>query len=334
MNVGYSPNQRRGGFTLVELLVVIAIIAVLMGLLVPAVMRLMTKGPEVQVQSEISQLATAIENFKKTYNVSYIPSQIKLCEFYQDYNQNNQLDKDSITYLLMLWPNLMQPDPASPGNGPIWRYGGIDWSGTGIQTNGWAAPSRFWVLEGHQCLVFFLGGIPIQGTPAGVMGFSSRDYDPAATGISGWGQKAQPTGRKGPFFEFKSDRLVKISTAGTQKNGALFYSYVDPFGTNKPYLYFSNYGTRNGYNSPLTSKYPTGDNAAFGPAPYGVQPYYERNTPVVFLNPSLFQILSAGADGNFGPGGQYTSATAGGLPTAAKDDHSNFTNGAVLAAGQ
>jgi hypothetical protein len=265
-------------------------------------------GPASKTQFEISTLATAIENFKKTYNVDYIPSQIKLCEFYGDYKSNDQLDKDTVKYLLMLWPNMMTPDPNDPEHQPVWRLRGIDWNGNGKTENGSV------ILEGDQCLVFFLGGIPDQGPVPGVLGFTQSDRDPADLNQRG--------NRKGPFFEFQTHRLIKrLNTAGGK---ALFYSYADACSKNQPYVYFSNYGTRNGYNSPLTKKYPTPDSSL------GVEPYYEKKELPLFLNPSLYQIISAGADGVFGPGGQWTPATASQIAPAGRDDHSNFTNGARL----
>jgi prepilin-type N-terminal cleavage/methylation domain-containing protein len=66
----------RLAFTLVELLVVIAIIGILIGLLVPVLMGVMRKGPQLETTYEIGQLDTAIQTFKQTFNVDYIPSQI------------------------------------------------------------------------------------------------------------------------------------------------------------------------------------------------------------------------------------------------------------------
>jgi hypothetical protein len=266
-------------------------------------------GPAVLTQIEINQLATNIEVFKAAYKVRYIPSQIRLCEFFQHYDQDKQLDRDSIAYLRTLWPQILDPDPREDGQ-VVWRCQGIDWNGNGKTEHGNV------ILEGDQCLVFFLGGIPDQGVEPGVLGFAPDDRDPA-----GLNQRA---GRKGPFFEFSPNRLFKRLTTDGGKAG--YYSYADPYGTKQPYVYFSCYDKRNGNNSPLTSKYVTPDSTL------GVEPYYSSKSPPDFCNPQSYQIISAGLDGQFGPGGLWISAKAEEIARAGRDDKSNFNDGARLGA--
>jgi prepilin-type N-terminal cleavage/methylation domain-containing protein len=68
MKLKSSANAlKRGGFTLIEMLVVIAIIAILIGILTPALRSSMDKAKRARVQAEVNSIKTSIQGFVNDY---------------------------------------------------------------------------------------------------------------------------------------------------------------------------------------------------------------------------------------------------------------------------
>jgi prepilin-type N-terminal cleavage/methylation domain-containing protein len=291
MKLARNPRSRRGGFTLIELLVVLGIILILVSLTATAVMKFMLKGPELRARNDISGLANAVQTFQSDFKVDYLPSRIRLREdlAYDLGNANpaiRQYESDSFQYLKRLWPRLA----GTNHNGTV----GVDWNGDGV-----ISANAFVDLEGDQCLVFFLGGIPINnGGQLGVQGFSADPTDPSIAPVPG-------TPRKGPYYDgFQSRRLVD-RTVTPNFPGIGFWSYKDAYEKNV-YAYFSSYKGQNGYIrymgqafwDPVIKNNTGSDCSTLGVSPYADQPGVNAR----FLNPNSFQIICAGRDGVFGRG--------------------------------
>lgn len=289
-------RRQREGYTLIELLVVIGIIVLLIGLLLPAVTKARDAAKRAQVAGEIGELELAIESFKTTYDVKYVPSALILCSDYPLAIQNNPTWApallDSQQYLSKVWPKVMWGSTTTNG---------------GIQNPSLPANTLI-PLDGNQVLVFLLGGtgpsdsrFTAPGWNGNRSGFLNSPTNPFNNGLNGGTANSPPSGdkAKGAFFNFKADRIDTNS------------HYSDPYGW--PYYYFSSkngndYGffgmykpALNQANDPygFTAQGGYGGNSAKGAAP--MNPFV--GTDGKFIRPDSFQIVSAGKNNLPAPGG-------------------------------
>jgi prepilin-type N-terminal cleavage/methylation domain-containing protein len=297
----------RGGFTLVELLVVVTIIAVLIALISSGVMAALSKGTEVNVRSEVSQLTAAVQAFKGQFQVQFIPDRMILppVAAQGDDPATQKLVSDTQVFLKSVWTRL---DPVKMASGQYWQVG----------------KGRH-VLHGDQVLVWALGGWRDLSTN-NVYGFSTDATDPMKPYTAG-------QQRHGPFFEgFTAERLRTFAMPSNAeiktlpKRAINFPSFVDYYGK-VPYLYFSSGKAGNDYSYEIAAPTPDPNNyIKVAPYALSVTQVSPTQTIVKFANPSGFQIVCAGKDNVFGPGGLTWGGSNQPVLTAeVKDDLANFS---------
>ena len=216
-------KSSRTAFSLIELLIVIVIIAILMGLLLPMIGSIRRRARLTQVKAEITRFNSAIAAFKGRFNVEP-PSAIVIPN-----PASSGVDWDPVSRrrIRAIWPQFNFP-----------TAGGIDPSYFGGRD--------YIVLTGAECLVFFLGGLPVNSAadltvdpPAPTLGamdqvtltgFSKNPRAPFA--LAGSNRDTSP-------FEFEAVRFVDV-------DGDLFPEYVDTLpGQTTPYFYISSYNRGN-----------------------------------------------------------------------------------------
>jgi len=298
-------------------MVVIAIIAILMSLLLAGVRGAMGTARNATVTVEFKNIEKAIVDFKAKYGAEP-PSGIVLFEASAGWTGSSPsvaAVNRSRALVRQIWPD-------------------FDFS-VSRDINGDGDSTDTITLSGAECLAFFLGGVPTPTgnaeTPWALTGFSVNGENPFFRGGA----------RSGPFYQFSPERLMNVDgTSDTE----FMPEYRDSLpGQRNPILFASSYGGR-GYRDAdvqLTSQ-PVYDVYATLPTAFAY--YYRRYTGIYpatianftaapAFNPTTFQLISPGMDGEYGWGGVLDTGMELREPRAERaferDNITNFKGGTI-----
>jgi prepilin-type N-terminal cleavage/methylation domain-containing protein/prepilin-type processing-associated H-X9-DG protein len=239
--------KKRSGFTLIELLVVIAIIAILIGLLVPAVQQVRAAAARLQCENNIKQITLACFNYESTYKFfppTFRGTSINGAPYYDDQYGAlaliaPYLEQTAVYNTL----NLAVPalDPGSGGN-----INPANYTAFALVVPLFLCPSDVAMALNETSSPF--------GLPSGQFGPSNYAFclgSGLATGVTGWA--ASPYMSDGVFYAASKTRITDI-TDGTSNTAAVsehilgtgsagFNVVTGPIDPNGQYYYTANPST-------------------------------------------------------------------------------------------
>ncbi len=201
-----------------------------------------------------------------------------------------QLAQRSLIALRKFFPRVIFSSQApvfQPGTN-VW----YDFNGNGVNDS---AGGAGYILQGHQCLVFFLGGVPTYDSNTqtyGVSGFGKDPTNPFTNNIPSFAM--YNPNRQPAFYDFNGGRLFQdpldVGNQNIPTVPSLIPGYYDSLGNNPPgvganntlnfFVYFSGYG--NGVYDPNDVNW-SFESDAYTASPIGLNFLYSTSP---FISPA------------------------------------------------